>query len=326
MSTTITDLQAQIEQVKDISPYHQRITIGPFDRGYGYTVGNALRRVLLSSMPGFAPTMVKIEGCEHQYSTLPGVTEDVIEILLNLKRVAFRVEGGDKVVAEVDKEGPGAVTAGDIKMPGQASVINKDHHIATLAAGSRLAMSVTVEGGRGYVPAPDESGKEFGTIMLDASFSPVRNVAVEVESARVDSRTDLDRIIIDLKTNGVHNPEEMIRYAASILVRQLELFAKLDVSASGIQDIGRKVQVDADERFYQTLESLESLNIRIINNLKQENVHYIGDLVCKTEAELLKTPRLGRKSVDEIKLALAEANLALDMDIGRFEPDRTAGY
>lgn len=325
MNTTTIEQVPQIEEIKDYSPFHQRITLGPFERGYGHSLGNALRRVLLSGVPGFAPTEVKIEGVEHQYSTIPGVSEDVIEILLNLKGIAFRIEGSDRAEVTIDKKGPGTVSANDIKLPGQVTIINPDHHIATLSADSDLSMKIVVEGGRGYRPASSvgaHSGKAFGTIALDASFSPVRNVAVEVEGTRVGSRTDLDRIVIDLKTNGIHNPEEMIRYAGSILVEQLSVFANLDRAASGIDQIGTRIQEEAGSRFYETVDVL-GLNIRVANNLKQENIFFIGDLVVKSEKELLKTPRIGRKAVDEIKLALAEMNLSLDMDIGKFDADRT---
>ncbi len=326
MSTTSLSIRPQIEEIRDYSPFHQRITIGPFERGYGHTLGNALRRVLLSGVPGFAPTEVKIEGVEHQYSTITGVSEDVIEILLNLKGVAFRVEGGDRADVSIDKKGPGAVTAADIKLPGQVTVINPDHHIATLSSGSALKMKVVVEGGRGYRPASTLSAqgdKAFGTILLDASFSPVRNVAVEVEGARVESRTDLDRVVIDLKTNGIHNPEDMIRFAGRLLVDQLSVFADFDRESSGIDQIGTRVQEEASSRFYETIDVL-GLSVRLANNLKQENIYFIGDLVVKSEKELLKTPRLGKKSVDEVKIALAEMDLTLDMNIGRFDADRSA--
>ena len=324
MSSTSLEIKPQIEEIRDYSPFHQRITLGPFERGYGHTLGNALRRVLLSGVPGFAPTEVKIDGVDHQYSTVKGVSEDVIEIMLNLKGVAFRIEGSDRAEVSIEKEGPCKVKASDIKLPGQVTIINPDHHIATVSADHKLKMNIVVEGGRGYRPAATEdakSGKAFGTISLDAAFSPVRNVAVEVEGARVASRTDLDKIIIDLKTNGVHNPEEMIRLAGSILVEQLSVFANFDREASGIEQIGTRIQAEASSRFYETVDLL-GLNVRVANNLKQENIHFIGDLVVKSEQELLRTPRLGKKSVDEIKIALANLELTLGMDIGRFDSDR----
>ena len=320
---TILEQKPQIEEIKDYSPFHQRITLGPFERGYGHTLGNAIRRVLLSGVPGFAPTEVKIEGVEHQYSTIPGVTEDVINIVLNLKGIAFRIEGSDSATVDIDCSGPRTVTAADIKLPGQVTIMNPDHHIATLAADSKLKLKLKIEGGRGYRPASAagaRSGKAFGTILMDASFSPVRNVAIEVESTRVSSRTDLDRLIIDLKTNGTHNPEEMIRHAASILIEQLSLFANLDGSVTSLNEIGTRSQEIASARFYEPIDGL-SLNVRVINNLKQENIFFIGELVQKSEAELLKTPRLGRRSVDEIKLALSEMELDLEMDIGKFDPE-----
>ena len=322
-ATTKESITPKIEEIKDYSLYHQRISLGPFERGFGYTLGNALRRVLLSSVPGFAATEVKIDGVEHQYSTISGVAEDVIEILLNLKGVVFRVETTDTVECSIDVAGPGNITAGDIKLPGQATVLNPDHHIASLADDGKLKMTIQVEGGRGYRPASavDQKDKSFGTILLDASFSPVRNVAIHVEGARVSSRTDLDRLIIDLKTNGVHSPEEIIRFAARQLIEQLQTFAELDESQMRLDAIGTQREETADQRFYEPLDVLE-LNVRYINNLKQENIFYVGELVKMTEAELMRTPRLGRKSVDEIKLVLAQNNLELGMDIGEFEPDK----
>lgn len=321
--TTTTEIKPQIEEIRDYSPFSQRITMGPFERGYGHTLGNALRRVLLSGIPGFAPTEVRIEGVDQQYSTLPGVTEDVIEMLLNLKGVAFRIAAGDVVEVTIDKSGPGDVTAGDIKVPGQVTVINPDHHIARLAEDAKLSMVIKVEGGRGYLPASDPSRSKAspGTILLDAAFSPVRNVGIEVEDARVASRTDLDRLLIDLKTNGTHSPEEMIRYAAATLISQLQLFAGLDRADMALDQIGRRETVSDNPHIYEPLDSL-NVNVRVINNLKQESILLIGELVCKTDRELMETPRLGRKSVDEIKLALAELDLELGMSIDNFDPDR----
>ena len=321
MNTEVKIKQPQIETVKDISPYHQRITLGPFERGYGYTLGNAIRRVLLSGVPGFAATQVKIDGVEHQYSTIAGISEDVIEIILNIKGIAFRIDGGDSAKVELHAEGPGNITAGDIKLPGQVTILNPDHHIALLSQDAKLDMEIKIEGGRGYRPAGGaHTNKTYGTIELDASFSPVKKVAIEVESTRVDSRTDLDRLIIDLQTNGVHSPEDMIRYAGKLLIEQLTLFANLDESSSDLEAIGNRDEQIASSRFYEPLDVL-NLNVRYINNLKQESVFYIGELVRMSEKELLKTPRLGKKSVDEIKIALAEIGLSLDMDIGKFEPE-----
>lgn len=318
-----TDIIPQIEEIKDHSPFHQTITMGPFERGYGHTMGNALRRVLLSGMPGFAATEVEIEGVEHPYTTIPGVTEDVVEMLLNLKGVAFKLEVGNSFVAEVDKVGPGELTAADIKVPGQASVVNSDHHIAILAADAHLKMKIKVDGGRGYLPASDPSrSKQPGQILLDASFTPVRGVAIEVEEARVGSRTNLDRLIIDLKTNGVFSPDDLVRYAARILIEQLQAFAEMDRSAIALDKIGRRDRVADNPNIYEPLDIL-NVGVRVINNLKQESILLIGDLVSKTEKELQQTPRLGKKSVDEIKLALAELELELGMALDDYDPDQT---
>ncbi len=313
MNTIETAINPRIIDIKDYSPFHQRITLGPFERGYGHTIGNAIRRVLLTAVPGFAPTSVRIEGVEHQYSSIPGVSEDVIELLLNIKGVAFRIEGSDTATVELHKSSSGNATAADFTLPGNVSVINPDHHIATLANDATLELSVVIQGGRGYQLA-DNTAKDrvFGTLLLDAAFSPVRNVAIDIESTRVDNRTDLDQLTIDLKTNGIHNPEEMVRFAAQVLIDQLSLFTNLAEGVATLQRIGTRKQNVENPLLNEPLDVLNA-NVRVLNHLKQENIHLISDLVNKTEKELLATPRLGRKSVDEIKIALAECGLELGM-------------
>lgn len=321
-TSTSKEIKPKIEEIKDHSPFHQTITLGPFERGYGHTLGNSLRRVLLSGMPGFAATEVEIEGVDHPYTTLPGVAEDVIDMLLNLKEVAFKLEASNAITAEIDVKGPGEVTAANIKVPGQATVINKDHHIARLADDAHLKMKIKVEGGRGYLPAADTSrNKRPSVILLDAAFSPIRNVGIEVEEARVGSRTDLDRLVIDLKTNGVFSPDDLIRYAASILIEQLNTFADLDRSAISLDKIGRRDRVADNPQIYEPIDSL-NVGVRVVNNLKQESIFLIGDLVNKSEDELKKTPRLGKKSIDEIKIALAELDLQLGMSLDDYDPSK----
>ena len=310
------EVQPKISAIKDFSPNHSRITLGPFERGYGHTLGNALRRVIISSLPGFAATSVRIEGADHPYTSLEGVTEDVINILLNIKGVAFRIDGSSRVEVGLHGKGPGAVVAGDIELPGGVHVLNPDHHIATLSKGAQLDMAITVEAGQGYrVAAIADKTKEktLGVINLDASFSPVQKVAFDVESARVGDRTDLDRLVIEIKTTGVYNPEQIIRFAARKLTSQLQTFAEFDRDSMPIES--RPDSDRPDPKLYEPIEFLE-LPVRETNNLKQEHIMLIGELVAKSENDLMEMPRIGKKAIDRIKIALAEHNLSLGMNVG----------
>jgi DNA-directed RNA polymerase subunit alpha len=292
----------------------------PFERGYGHTLGNALRRILLSSMSGFAPTEVKIEGVVHEYSALDGVQEDVVDILLNLKGVVLKLHGRDSVVLTLSKEGEGVVKASDIQLSHDVEVINPDHVIAHLSAGGKLNMEITVEKGRGYQPAPNRLGKDegrtIGNIMLDASFSPIRRVSYHVESARVEQRTDLDRLIIDIETNGVIEPEEAVRQAARMLIDQLAVFA--DLEGTPVEEEQPQAP-QIDPILLRPVDDLE-LTVRSANCLKAENIYYIGDLIQRTETELLKAPNLGRKSLNEIKEVLASKGLSLGMRLENWPP------
>jgi DNA-directed RNA polymerase subunit alpha len=312
-------LKPRIVDVQHVSPTHARITMEPFERGYGHTLGNALRRVLLSSMPGFAPTEVHIGGVLHEYSTLEGVQEDVVDILLNLKGVVLKLHNRSEVTLSLKKQGEGVVTAGDIEGAHDVEIVNPEHVIAHLNAGGKLEIQIKVEQGRGYVPAtvrrPAE-GRGIGSILLDASFSPVRRVAYAVESARVEQRTDLDKLIMDIETNGVVEPEEAIRYAARILVDQLSLFADLKGTP---QTIEQPKSPQVDPILLRPVDDLE-LTVRSANCLKAENIYYIGDLIQRTETELLKTPNLGRKSLNEIKEVLASRGLTLGMKLENWPP------
>jgi len=313
-------LKPRIVDVQNISPYHAKVTMEPFERGYGHTLGNALRRVLLSSMPGYAPTEVQIAGVVHEYSTLDGVREDVVDILLNLKGVVFRLHNRQEAILTLKKEGEGAVTAGDIEAAHDVEVINPDHVIANLAAGGKLEVQIKVEAGRGYVPGnmrylPEET-KGIGRIVLDASFSPVRRVSYAVESARVEQRTDLDKLVVDIETNGAIEPEEAIRSAARILVDQLSVFAQLEGTALPPEP---QKSPQVDPILLRPVDDLE-LTVRSANCLKAENIYYIGDLIQRTETELLKTPNLGRKSLNEIKEVLASRGLTLGMKLENWPP------
>ncbi|MFZ2987202.1 DNA-directed RNA polymerase subunit alpha [Ideonella sp.] len=306
--------------------HRAKVTLEPFERGYGHTLGNALRRVLLSSMVGYAPTEVTIAGVLHEYSTVDGVAEDVVHIMLNLKGVVFRLHNRDEVTLVLRKEGEGPVTAADIQTPHDVEIVNPEHVIAHLAHGGKLDMQIKVEKGRGYVPGNmrrfgDEPTKSIGRIVLDASFSPVRRVSYSVENARVEQRTDLDKLVMEIETNGAVSPEEAIRASAKILVEQLAVFAQLDgadpFGTAGV-DAGKPSAV-FDPILLRPVDELE-LTVRSANCLKAENIYYIGDLIQRTETELLKTPNLGRKSLNEIKEVLASRGLTLGARLENWPP------
>jgi DNA-directed RNA polymerase subunit alpha len=313
-------LKPRIIDVQTLSPLHAKVIMEPFERGYGHTLGNALRRILLSSMPGAAPTEVSIDGVLHEYSTLDGVREDVVDILLNMKGVVLKMHNRSEATLQLSKKGEGVVTAGDIETSHDVEIINPDHVIAHVAPGGQLDMQIKIETGRGYVPANVRpavgDNRGIGRILMDASFSPVRRVSYQVESARVEQRTDLDKLIIDIETNGAVDPEESIRYAARILMEQLSVFADLE---------GTPVSIDApkaaavDPILLRPVDDLE-LTVRSANCLKAENIYYIGDLIQRTETELLKTPNLGRKSLNEIKEVLASRGLTLGMKLENWPP------
>jgi len=316
-------LKPKIISVEALAANQAKVVMEPFERGYGHTLGNALRRVLLSSMVGFAPTEVAIGGVVHEYSTLDGVQEDVVNLLLNLKGVVFKLQSRDEVTINLRKEGPGVVCAKDIDLPHDVEIINPEHVIAHLSAGGKLDMQIKVEKGRGYVPGnmrqyQDEATKLIGRIVLDASFSPVSRVSYAVESARVEQRTDLDRLVMTIETNGVISPEESIRQAASILVDQLVVFAALE-SSQVAGDLAPCRSAIVDPLLMRPVDDLE-LTVRSANCLKAENIYYIGDLIQRTENELLKTPNLGRKSLNEIKDVLAARGLSLGMKLDSWPP------
>jgi DNA-directed RNA polymerase subunit alpha len=313
-------LKPRIIDVQTLSPVHARVVMEPFERGYGHTLGNALRRILLSSMPGAAPTEVAIEGVLHEYSTLDGVREDVVDILLNLKGVVLKMHNRSDATLQLTKKGEGVVTARDIETTHDVEIINPDHVIAHIAPGGALDMQIRIETGRGYEPANTrpmaKENSAIGRILMDASFSPVRRVSYQVESARVEQRTDLDKLIIDIETNGAVDPEESIRYAARILMEQLSVFADLEGTPLSIET--PKVAA-VDPILLRPVDDLE-LTVRSANCLKAENIYYIGDLIQRTETELLKTPNLGRKSLNEIKEVLASRGLTLGMKLENWPP------
>ena len=318
---TIEFLRPRLVEAKNIDDQRSRITIEPLERGFGYTLGNALRRILLSSMPGCAITDVRIEGVLHEYSALEGVQEDVIDILMNLKSLALRMHTRNEAVLTIRKKGPGAVTAADIELIDDVEVVDESHHIATLSKEGQLEMEITVRRGRGYETAEsrlqdsDES-RAVGVIQLDASYSPISKISYAVEDARVEQRTDLDRLILEIESNGSIDPETAVRRAATILHDQIAVFVNLEESM-----VQSKVEEEpeVDPTLLRPVDDLE-LTVRSANCLKAENIYYIGDLVQHTETELLKTPNLGKKSLTEIKDVLAQRDLTLGMKLENWPP------
>lgn len=316
-------LKPRVVDVQAINERHARITLEPLERGFGYTLGNSLRRILLSSMSGAAITEVEIDGVLHEYTTIEGVQEDVIDIILNLKGIAIRMAGREEVTLTLNKKGPGTVVAGDIEVVGDVEIVNPDQVIAHLTEAGELSMTLKVEHGRGYEPASqrrEEAGEEvsgpIGRLLVDASFSPIRRVSYVVDTARVEQRTDLDKLIIDLETNGSVDPEDMIRQAARILRDQLTIFVDLE-TAEEEEEVDPAEMVDPI--LLRPVDDLE-LTVRSANCLKAENIHYIGDLIQRTEVELLKTPNLGKKSLTEIKDVLASHGLSLGVRLDNWPP------
>jgi len=319
-------LKPKAIQVEQLGHNKSKVTLEPFERGYGHTLGNALRRVLLSSMVGYAVTEVTIAGVVHEYSSIDGVQEDVVNILLNLKGVVFKMHNRDEVTLSLRKDGEGAVTAADIQVPHDVEIINPEHVIANLSHGGKIDIQLKVETGRGYVPGTvrrygEEPSKSIGRIVLDASFSPVSRVSYSVENARVEQRTDLDRLVMEIETNGAITAEDAVRASSKILVEQLAVFAQLEGDAiNGIMEAAApRGGQQFDPILLRPVDELE-LTVRSANCLKAENIYYIGDLIQRTENELLKTPNLGRKSLNEIKEVLASRGLTLGMKLESWPP------
>ncbi|MFQ3172651.1 MAG: DNA-directed RNA polymerase subunit alpha [Oleispira sp.] len=308
-------------QVEEMSKTHAKVTLEPLERGFGHTLGNALRRILLSSMPGAAIVEVEIDGVLHEYSTIEGVQEDVIEILLNLKGVAVKLHERDEATLTLVKSGAGAVTAADIQLDHGVEIANPEHIIAHLAPGTELKMTLKITSGRGYETVEsrnqnDEETKAIGKLQIDATYSPVQRISYSVDNARVEQRTDLDKLVIELETNGTIDPEEAIRRSATILQQQLAIFVDLENEEVVEQ---QKEEEEIDPILLRPVDDLE-LTVRSANCLKAENIYYIGDLIQRTEVELLKTPNLGKKSLTEIKDVLASRGLSLGMHLENWPP------
>ena len=314
-------LKPRVVKVTPTTARQAKVVIEPFERGFGHTLGNALRRVLLSSMPGCAITEAEIDGVLHEYTSIEGVQEDVVDILLNLKQVAIRLNARDETELRLHKKGPGPVLAGDIQTDHDIEVVNPELVIANLTKAGELNMTLKVERGRGYRPAVqranfEESSGPIGRLQLDASFSPIRRVTYTVESARVEQRTNLDKLILDIETNGTIDAEEAIRRAGAILKDQLSVFVDLQGQDEGAS---KAAEQQFDPILLRPVDELE-LTVRSANCLKAENIHYIGDLVQRTEVELLRTPNLGKKSLTEIKEVLESHGLSLGMRLDNWPP------
>jgi DNA-directed RNA polymerase subunit alpha len=322
MQISLSDfLTPQVIQVEEFDKCHSKVVLEPLERGFGHTLGNALRRILLSSMPGAAVEEVEIDGVVHEYSTIEGVREDVIEILLNLKGLAVVLNNKDESILTLSKKGSGTVTAGDIAGDHDVEIINPDHVIANLNNNGELNMRITVRKGRGYSPADSRSSEDdetrgVGKLLLDASYTPVLRVSYSVENARVEQRTDLDKLIIEVETNGTIDPEEAIRRAATIMQHQLSVFVDLQ---SEVVAEPEEHEDEIDPILLRPVDDLE-LTVRSANCLKAEDIYYIGDLIQRTEVELLKTPNLGKKSLTEIKDVLATRGLSLGLRLENWPP------
>ncbi|TVO78311.1 DNA-directed RNA polymerase subunit alpha [Sedimenticola selenatireducens] len=325
MPEFVTDfLKPRLVNVQPISELHAKVSLEPMERGFGHTLGNSLRRILLSSLPGSAVVEAEIEGVLHEYTSMEGVQEDVLEIMLNLKELAIIMHTRDEATLTLKKRGVGPVLASDITLDHDVEIANPDHVIANLTKDGEISMTLKVARGIGYQPAANRlsdgiEDRPIGRLQLDASFSPVRRVAYTVEATRVEQRTDLDRLVIDLETNGTIDPEEAIRRAATILQDQLSAFVKLDETV-GAEKVEEETRPAIDPILLRPVDDLE-LTVRSANCLKAENIFMIGDLIQRTEVELLKTPNLGKKSLTEIKDVLATRGLSLGMRLENWPPE-----
>ena len=319
MQISVIDLLVPTEiQVENVSDTVSKVTLEPLERGFGHTLGNALRRILLSSMPGAAVTDVVIDGISHEYSTIEGVREDVIDILLNLKDMPVKLIEGNEAELKLSVDGPCEVTSSSYEAPGNVELTDADHHVVSLVDKIKLNMSVFVRTGRGYEPADirDDENNTVGGLKVDASFSPVKRVSYSVENARFEKRTDLDKLILELETDGTIDAKMAIEHSATIMQQQLAAFVDLEAIA---EQEAKKEQNDFDPLLLRSIEELE-LTVRSTNCLKAESIFLIGDLIQRSEFDLLKTPNLGKKSLNEIKDVLASKGLSLGMVLDNWPP------
>ena len=316
MEEKLNDLAPEVAKVEEVDKNNLKLVLEPFERGFGYTIGHSLRRILLSFMPGAAVSEVKIDGVEHEYGTIEGVKEDILDILLNLKGLAIKLEGSGEVELGLNIKTPKTVTAGDLELPAGVEIVNPEHVIATLVEPKKLSMTLKVKRGIGYQPAENNNDKSVDSLHLDAIFSPVKRVNYKVENARVENRTDLDKLILDLETNGTIDAKQAVKYAATILQHQLSVFVDEELVSRKEK---RKDKYDFDPLLLRSIEELE-LTVRSTNCLKAENIFLIGDLIQRSEMDLLKTPNLGKKSLNEIKDELASRSLSLGTVLKNWPP------
>jgi DNA-directed RNA polymerase subunit alpha len=308
-----------------LTPTYGRFTAEPFERGFGITIGNSLRRILLSSLQGGAITSMKIDGVLHEFSTIPGTKEDVTEIILNLKEVRLKLHTEGPKTIRVKAEGPKVLKAGDILTGDAVEILNPDHYIATLSRDGKLSMEMVVKMGRGYVSAErnKEEGQPIGTIPMDAIFSPIKKVNYTVTNARVGQITDYDKLILEVWTDGSLNPEEAVAHAAKILKDQLSIFITFEEEEEEVSYPEDEEEKEAfNENLLRSVDELE-LSVRSANCLKHANIKLIGDLVQRTEAEILATKNFGRKSLNEIKEILTEMGLSLGMKLDHWPPKKS---
>ena len=302
-------------EVEETSVHYGRFTCEPLERGFGTTLGNSLRRILLSSLQGAAITHVKFDTALHEFTSLADVVEDVTDIILNLKEVLLRVDSDKSFQVRLDKEGDGEVTAGDIAAPNGITVLNPDHHIATLSGSGKLNMELTIGTGRGYVPSERQpKNGSVETIPVDSLFSPIKKVKFTVTNARVGQQTDYDKLALEIWTNGAVTPEDSLAFSAKILKEQLNIFINFEEVAEPEEPAVNEEQEKLNENLWRTVDELE-LSVRSANCLQNANIKYIGELVQKTESEMLKTKNFGRKSLKEIKDTLHDMGLALGMKL-----------
>jgi DNA-directed RNA polymerase subunit alpha len=316
MEEKLNVLAPEVAKVEEVDKNNLKLVLEPFESGFGYTIGHSLRRILLSFMPGAAVSEVKIDGVEHEYGTIEGVKEDILDILLNLKGLAIKLEGSGEVELGLNIKTPKTVTAGDLELPAGVEIVNPEHVIATLVEPKKLSMTLKVKRGIGYQPAENNNDKSVDSLHLDAIFSPVKRVNYKVENARVENRTDLDKLILDLETNGTIDAKQAVKYAATILQHQLSVFVDEELVSRKEK---RKDKYDFDPLLLRSIEELE-LTVRSTNCLKAENIFLIGDLIQRSEMDLLKTPNLGKKSLNEIKDELASRSLSLGTVLKNWPP------
>ena len=310
----------KLDVTQDKEANKAKIVVEPLERGFGLTLGNALRRVLLSSLQGGAVSAIKIDGVLHEFSVIPGVREDVTDIVLNIKELAVSVHSESAKTMYLKAQGPCTVTAAMIETGHDVEIMNPDHVICTLDAGAKIDMELTVTTGKGYVPAASSTlaDSPIGLITVDAIYSPVKKVSYKVENTRVGQITDYDKLTMVVETNGVVTPEDAVAYAARILQDQLKPFINFDEPEHEVE--AEKEELPFNKNLLKKVEELE-LSVRSANCLKNDNIVYIGDLVQKTEAEMLRTPNFGRKSLNEIKEVLAKMGIHLGMDVPGWPPE-----